>query len=347
MTKIILILFLALCGCCGGNNKIDSAPKAYMSKNLSWANIDLNGDGIAENYVTSIKKQPCTDCFLHSAIGLLEIQYQIDYGKDISLDLSEQNLHNCLRISCSSTGDDRPIYEYFKKYGAIEEKYSKSEQWGACENCSKYISINGNNTYIYQIPFYRIKEWKQITNPIMSHQDRKKALVEALQTGPVSAYTAWGYHKNGDIMYCVNGEAGGHMVIVVGYINYGEAFLIKNSHGEPGLLRLAFQGSEKCSFAIISSQISPKSTYVDWGSGENFCYSADDRDGDNVPDVHDNCPWKANPDQKNTDGDMFGDACDLCPENKDMRCVPKSDVANNSIPVISVPDWFNPDINWP
>jgi hypothetical protein len=35
-----------------------------------------------------------------------------------------------------------------------------------------------------------------------------------------------------------------------------------------------------------------------------------DTDGDGVDDSHDNCPTVANPDQKDTDGDGIGDACD-------------------------------------
>ena len=35
-----------------------------------------------------------------------------------------------------------------------------------------------------------------------------------------------------------------------------------------------------------------------------------DTDADGVPDIDDNCPSVANPDQKDSDGDRIGDACD-------------------------------------
>ncbi len=38
-----------------------------------------------------------------------------------------------------------------------------------------------------------------------------------------------------------------------------------------------------------------------------------DLDGDGVPDIADNCPGLANPDQADQDGDGHGDACDNCP----------------------------------
>jgi len=43
--------------------------------------------------------------------------------------------------------------------------------------------------------------------------------------------------------------------------------------------------------------------------------AAGDNDGDGVPDASDNCPSDANPSQKNTDGDAFGNACDSDKDN--------------------------------
>ncbi|HOW73601.1 MAG TPA: thrombospondin type 3 repeat-containing protein [Phycisphaerae bacterium] len=40
-----------------------------------------------------------------------------------------------------------------------------------------------------------------------------------------------------------------------------------------------------------------------------------DRDGDGVPDAKDNCAAIANANQANADGDAFGDACDICPQD--------------------------------
>jgi MYXO-CTERM domain-containing protein len=58
-------------------------------------------------------------------------------------------------------------------------------------------------------------------------------------------------------------------------------------------------------------------SYTD--DGKTLSYT-DDADGDGIPDGYDNCPFVANPDQKDTDGDGVGDACDNCPTvpNKDQ-----------------------------
>jgi hypothetical protein len=44
---------------------------------------------------------------------------------------------------------------------------------------------------------------------------------------------------------------------------------------------------------------------------------ANDSDNDGVPDSDDNCPANYNPGQSNSDGDIAGDACDLCPLDAD------------------------------
>lgn len=49
-----------------------------------------------------------------------------------------------------------------------------------------------------------------------------------------------------------------------------------------------------------------------------------DRDSDEAPDCHDNCPSLANSDQSDVDGDRSGDVCDECPEDplktKPLKC---------------------------
>jgi hypothetical protein len=68
----------------------------------------------------------------------------------------------------------------------------------------------------------------------------------------------------------------------------------------------------KCVFAIETLQ--PDAAIITPPAG--------DRDLDGVPDVSDNCPDLANPDQTaNEDGDRFGDACDLCPQLSDAASV--------------------------
>ena len=325
MKKILVLLaMLVSLIACGSSERMITDGSTFgdgatgYPKNLSWANIDTDGDGVKENYITPIRYQPCSDCYIYGAVGLLEIQYKIDHKFVASLDLSEQNIHNCLKVTCKATGDDRPILDYLRDYGVIEERYSKMGDWGKCKNCNGYITTEHGYTPVSDVMFFRLKEWRHVITSGMSYTDRKKALVAALQHGPVSITVGgWkGFKADGDTRYCTEYKASGHVAIAVGYINHGEAFLVKNSHGEPGLIKMVFANGDKCHFASIAVQITPGTTYTSWGSGENYCYSTKDTDGDLIPDIHDNCPWDKNVDQKDTDGYTYGDACDKCPKQK-------------------------------
>jgi PKD repeat protein len=45
-----------------------------------------------------------------------------------------------------------------------------------------------------------------------------------------------------------------------------------------------------------------------------------DTDGDGIRDCNDNCPNVRNPDQRNVDGDINGDMCDICPADSSDTC---------------------------
>jgi hypothetical protein len=65
---------------------------------------------------------------------------------------------------------------------------------------------------------------------------------------------------------------------------------------------------------------------IDAPSSSDGHITADDDDGDGIPNAVDNCPAVANPDQANEDGDKFGDACDPCPvEANDTPSDPDGD----------------------
>ncbi len=61
-----------------------------------------------------------------------------------------------------------------------------------------------------------------------------------------------------------------------------------------------------------------------WGSIGLSPASAPDKDGDGVPDSKDNCPNKPNKDQKDSDKDGQGDACEPPPPDKDGDGIPDS-----------------------
>jgi len=316
MRILLVVVMMAFAwGCCDGGTCVPDINE--FPKHFSWASVDLDGDGVPENYMTTIKRQPCGDCFLYAATAAYEIQFGIDRGVNIMLDLSEQNIHNCRRHPCDEGGDPAGVLEHIRDFGILPEQLAPTGSWGPCRNCLSVFLSDSGPVFPDQVMYYRTGGFREIYPTSMDYLSKKPLLVEALQYGPVIVGVRnWGgWLKSGDILYCTNNkQTGAHAVLIVGYRNRGGAFLVKNSHGEKQLWKMVFDGGDKCGFAATAYQVDPMSTYVSWGGGEKYCYSTADMDGDSVPDAHDNCPFEKNADQKNMDGDLWGDACDLCPE---------------------------------
>jgi hypothetical protein len=90
-----------------------------------------------------------------------------------------------------------------------------------------------------------------------------------------------------------------------------------------------------------------------FGNVPGFNFFCGDRDGDGVPDVNDSCANVANPNQTDSDGDGFGDACDAPPPPVDSdgdgvpddvdQCPNEAwPASNNGCPVVAdtTPDPF-------
>ena len=75
------------------------------------------------------------------------------------------------------------------------------------------------------------------------------------------------------------------------------------------------------------------------GDGKGDACDGSDRDGDGVPDGEDNCPDTPNADQKDTDGDGIGDACD---ENDDADGEGSKD-RNDNCPMVHNPKQKDSD----
>lgn len=259
----IIIALLVLSSC---NYEFQTYPI-----NLSWADKDLNTDGFGENYITPIKNQPCSDCYAYAAIGLMEARWQIDNKTSVSLDLSEQNLHNCMNISCNQSGDVWWVFNYIITYGLMLEENSPTGSWSSCENCAEMTTSGLGLIPVRNVPFYKVKSYNRIV--VKEYENRRVALIKELQTGPVTVgIDSWlDFQESNGIFRCnkTRETGSGHALIIVGYKNDGDLFIAKNSWGENGLITISFDGAEPCGFASDIVSLPTNSIYVDWG--KDYC----------------------------------------------------------------------------
>lgn len=87
-----------------------------------------------------------------------------------------------------------------------------------------------------------------------------------------------------------------------------------NSGGNTPTLTNSGTGSYRLGSSIGQSSPIGYSTDllgVVFGNGAGFWYQLPDSDQDGIPDMWDNCTEVSNPDQRDTDGDGYGNICDF------------------------------------
>jgi C1A family cysteine protease len=198
----------------------------------------LDWNNHAGNYVTPVRDQGnCGSCWAFATAASLESATLIaNLTPDINLDLAEQIL-----VSCSPAGDCGGGYidvasDYLLDPGL------------PMETCFPYSATNGfcgNACLNWQESAYRIAEWRWVatTSPTVS------SIKNALYTyGPLvttmSVYSDF-YTYTGGVYSRVGGTyRGGHGVLIVGYDDPGQYFIVKNSWGtgwgESGFFRIAY-----------------------------------------------------------------------------------------------------------
>jgi hypothetical protein len=91
----------------------------------------------------------------------------------------------------------------------------------------------------------------------------------------------------------------------------GSTFRIVNNDGTDAVTGTFLNLPEGATLVVGGSRF--RISYLGGDGNDVVLQTALDGDNDGVPDAIDNCPTVHNPDQANTDGDNFGDACDPTP----------------------------------
>lgn len=226
---------------------------AALPTSFDWR--DVNGT----SYVTSVKRQRCGDCWAFAAIGALEARQAIDGTSNE--DLSEQLLVS----SCCDTGSCSGGY-------IVSTSRFLRDSGSPDEGCYPY---QGRDSSCDQA----CSNWREVARKVSSYtrvSQTVAALKSALYTrGPINVgmmvYSDFSSYNSGIYEYAYGQQEGGHAVLIVGYDDDQQCFIVKNSWGtdwgENGFFRIAY------------SQVDG---VVDFGA--EACVYGDEIDHDNDPD---------------------------------------------------------------
>ena len=214
--------------------KIDAKPMALLvldappPQSLDWR--DNNG-----RFVTAVKdQQKCGACWAFAMTGALE-SYMIRTGQTPTLDLSlsEQVLVSCDKQNDGCNGGHLDP-DYLVKWGlpsTNEYPYTSGNgQPGTCP--SSWPNFNA----------HKIGSWGSVPNNV----DDIKAALAAY--GPLPStlvvYEDFKHYKSGVYSYVSGFRLGTHAVLIVGFDDNGQYFIVKNSWGkdwgEKGYFRIAY-----------------------------------------------------------------------------------------------------------
>jgi hypothetical protein len=262
-------------------------PPTGLAASLDWRNYN------SKNFVTPVRDQGnCGSCWAFATAAALESYTLIaDNMPGTDENLSEQVL-----VSCSGAGNCNGGY--------IEDASEYIRDKGLpLESCYYYTGGNGNCANAcrnYQTDTFHIGSWSYLATSSPTVDAIKNALSAY---GPLvttmDVYSDFFYYKSGVYSYTSGTYQGGHAILIVGYDDTAQCFVVKNSWaadwGEQGFFRiaytqlnsrvyfgwwtLAYHPSETCTYGISpSSQTFPRGGGT--GSISVNCSAT-------------NCPWTA------------------------------------------------------
>lgn len=236
-------------------------PKTRIAKFALPSSLDWR-DG---NWMTPVKNQSlptsCGSCWAFGALGAIEAKEKImQNNPNLNIDLSEQDLVSCSDAGTCNGGMPFPSYEYVRDNGVVYEdcfSYFGCNEWEPVfdnqGNIINYVCIDENLCNLcsdWENRLYTINTFEDF-----SYQDLKSALNSH---GPITfcMQVRTDFFDVRDEIYVpdpiseTNRYEGGHAMIIVGYDDTEQYWIIKNSWGtspwgDSGYCRISYDAHDE------------------------------------------------------------------------------------------------------
>ncbi len=211
----------------------ETAPIPMIESSLAqvdWRSVE------GFSYVTPVKNQgSCGSCWAFATTAGLESQVMIG-TQGTQIDLSEQILVSCSGAGSCSGGSSATASNFLRDVGL------------PLETCFRYTAADtscDNACLNWQDDTYKINGWHRASTDSITVEDMRNALYAY---GPFIAtmyvYNDFYSYRSGVYSYTSGSYLGSHAVLVVGYDDTLQAFIVKNSWGtgwgEAGFFMIAY-----------------------------------------------------------------------------------------------------------
>jgi C1A family cysteine protease len=227
----------------------ESEPLIDDMTTAAPATLDWRNEG-GINYVSPVKNQgSCGSCWAFATTAALESQVMI-FQKGLLIDLSEQLLVSCSGAGSCSGGSSATASTFIRDVGLpLERCFPYTGTNNTCDNaCLDWASST-----------YDIVGWHRASSTTTTVNDLKNALY---LYGPVVAtmyvYNDFYSYRTGVYSYTTGSYVGAHAILVVGYDDANQCFIVKNSWGtgwgEAGFFKIAYSevgGTSKFAYSTM------------------------------------------------------------------------------------------------